>query len=100
MRTTLPATLLVGTRDRTASDIQLAKGAVHSCRLAADIAMQIRAMSGALWITFEGDPEDHVLEEGETMTFTGPGLLVAEGLHDTNVVTHHEIAPATIARWA
>lgn len=100
MRTISPSPLLVGTRDRTDSDVQLPKGAVHSCHLAADTSMQIRVTAGALWITFEGDLEDYVLEDGETMTFSGPGLLVAEGLQDSNSLEHHDIASVAIARWA
>lgn len=35
---------------------------------------------GAMWITMEGDREDYVLTEGESMSFHGPGILVLEAL--------------------
>ena len=100
MRTTSPSTLLVGPRDHTASNTELPNGVVYSCPLAGDTTMQIRATAGTLWVTFEGDPEDYVLEDGETMTFSGPGLLVAEGLQDSNSLEHREITAGAIARWA
>lgn len=98
MRTPLPSTLLASTHERTATHIELPKGAVYSWHIAPDTAVQLRAVAGALWVTLESDPEDHMLEDGETMTFTGPGLLVAEGLLAFNAMEYREAAP--IARWA
>lgn len=100
MRTTLPSTLQTDTYDRTANRVELAKGAVHSYHIDPDSAMQVRAVAGALWITLEGDPEDHVLEAGKTMTLTSHGLLVAEGLCESNTLEYYEIVPAVITRWA
>ena len=99
MRTPLPSILQADTYDRTTNRVELAKGAVHSYHIAPDSALQVRAIAGALWITLEGDPEDHVLEDGETMKFTGPGLLVAEGLCESNTLECY-VVPAVIARWA
>lgn len=100
MRATLLSTPSASTSYRTGTRIELPKGTVYSCRIAPETALQVRAASGALWITLEGDPEDHVLEEGETMTFTGPGLVVAEGLLASNALEHREAAPIAIARRA
>ena len=41
-------------------------------------SLRVRMISGTLWVTLEGDPEDHVLAGGEVRQFEGPGLCVAE----------------------
>lgn len=98
MSTRLPTTITLelGPPDGTAQEFELVKGAVHSWQLAPDTTLRMRAVAGAFWITVEGDPADYVINCGETLTFTGPGLLVAEGLAEANELEHHEIAPVAV----
>lgn len=44
--------------------------------------LQILGGAGILWITQEGDPEDHILERGECFTVTRAGLVVIQGVGD------------------
>ncbi len=44
--------------------------------------LQILCGAGVLWITQDGDPEDHILERGERFTVTRPGRLVVQGMRD------------------
>ncbi len=39
-------------------------------------ALSIHCESGAFWITREGSRVDHVLQAGETLELSGPGLVV------------------------
>ncbi|MDB6154690.1 MAG: hypothetical protein JWL90_3143 [Chthoniobacteraceae bacterium] len=56
-------------------------GAVRSLHLGASETLRVAILSGASWITLEGDAEDHVLFAGSHRTFIGPGRLVVEALH-------------------
>jgi hypothetical protein len=50
-------------------------------RLAADRGgIVVRVDRGTVLVTREGDPEDHVLEEGEAVLIAGKGLVVAWAL--------------------
>lgn len=42
--------------------------------------VQILCTGGALWITQDGDPEDHFLQPSDRFTTTGRGKVVAQGL--------------------
>ena len=44
--------------------------------------LQILCGAGVLWITQDGDPEDHILERGERFTVTRPGRVVVQGMRD------------------
>lgn len=46
----------------------------------------IRCLSGAAWITQEGDGRDYVLDAGEEMVIDHPGVVVIQGLGKSRVV--------------
>lgn len=43
----------------------------------------LRCVSGALWITFDGDPADHVLQAGATIEAEGRGAVIAYALENS-----------------
>lgn len=51
-----------------------------------------RVVSGSLYLTQEGDLQDHVLGPGEELRLSGPGLVVAWALAPTSLVVT-EAAP-------
>lgn len=42
--------------------------------------LRILARSGAVWITEEGDPKDHIVGPGDTLTVAHPGRTVIQAL--------------------
>jgi hypothetical protein len=40
----------------------------------------IHCISGCLWVTQEGDSDDHILQAGESIGFAGRGLVVTSAL--------------------
>ncbi len=40
----------------------------------------IRALGSVLWITQDGDPDDHILNPGEAFVITSPGAVVIQGM--------------------
>lgn len=60
------------------------KGEVQSVRLGVNEKVELVVFDGALWATIEGDRMDYAIEAGESQRFTGPGLLVIEGLSEMN----------------
>ena len=40
---------------------------------------RIRCLEGALWVTQEGDPSDHMLAMGQWFTVRKPGLVIIQG---------------------
>jgi hypothetical protein len=60
--------------------VQLQRGSIFSKSLEAGEHVTARGISGHAWVTMEGDARDHVLSANEELEFTGPGLLVMEGL--------------------
>lgn len=58
----------------------LRQGEFLSLRLAHGESLALNVMSGLLWATLEGDPNDHLMGSGESRLFVGPGHLVVEGL--------------------
>ncbi|MBK5105776.1 MAG: DUF2917 domain-containing protein [Burkholderiales bacterium] len=49
---------------KTADTLSLAKGGLHY--VAKPRSQQITCMAGAVWLTFDGEPQDVVLEAGES----------------------------------
>lgn len=50
----------------------------HSPRKSAGVMLHV--VEGIIWITAEGDLEDHVLREGESFRSTGSSRVVAQSL--------------------
>ena len=46
---------------------------------------EVRCFSGALWVTQEGDFEDHFLDPGEKFVINREGLVVVQALADARV---------------
>ncbi|MDB6171468.1 MAG: hypothetical protein JWL59_779 [Chthoniobacteraceae bacterium] len=62
-------------------ELLIERGVIRSFHLGTSETFQVAILSGASWITLEGDKEDHVLFAGSRRTFIGPGQLVVEALH-------------------
>ncbi len=52
----------------------------------------LHVRSGCLLATQERDPQDHVLEAGDELRLTGPGVVVAWALSPSNLVVIHDAA--------
>jgi hypothetical protein len=50
------------------------------------VGRTIRCLSGAAWVTQEGDGQDHVLDPGEELHIDHSGIVVIQGLGFTKVV--------------
>ena len=50
--------------------------------------------AGRVWVTMEGDPEDHVLEPGGRVHFTRPGLVAVQALCTSRVRVAQRATPA------
>lgn len=70
----------------TVRTLSLARREIVSHRLVGGEKIQFRSVLGILWITMEGDSEDHVLSTGELFEVNGPGLLLLEALEDEAMV--------------
>ncbi len=66
------------------STLILAKGELTSFRFDG-AACRISCISGRLWVTASGRPEDLVLSPGEEVTFTASGGIVVQALRTATV---------------
>ena len=73
--------------------VRLRKGALHSIRLGALSAVKIRITQGLCWVSMEGDRNDYVAGPNCELRFTGPGLLVLEGMQEQNAAEVSSGAP-------
>jgi hypothetical protein len=62
------------------SALALAKGRTRAFQIPDHTSLEVHVASGACWVTLEGDREDYVVSETETLLLSGPGLVVVEGL--------------------
>ncbi len=69
--------------------LSLARGAVHRREVAAGASL--RVLAGRLWITLDGDPDDHFIAAGQGWTATRAGRCVIQGDADS--------AAASLCRW-
>jgi hypothetical protein len=60
--------------------LTLAKGRTRAFEIPDHSTLEVHVASGACWVTLEGDCEDYVVGETETLLLSGPGLVVIEGL--------------------
>jgi hypothetical protein len=51
-------------------------------RLASPFGQRIEVTKGVLWVTIEGDPEDYVLQAGDSLVINRRGVAVAQALTD------------------
>lgn len=58
--------------------LALAPGELHGRHRAAGSRLEVQA--GRLWLTEEGDADDHVLEAGQSHVVRGTGRVLAEAL--------------------
>jgi hypothetical protein len=65
-------------------DVLLARQGTSTFRLAASESLTLCGSSGRMWVTMERDRKDYALEPGKRLVFHGPGLLVLEGLEESN----------------
>lgn len=81
-----------GTAERTREGrFELARDATLRLRTSGD-ALRLRTETGALLVTREGDPDDHVLSPGTELRVAGPGLVVAWALDAARLVVSREDA--------
>ena len=57
-------------------------------RLPAGIGIVVRVECGTVLVTQEGDLDDHVLEKGDELVLSRPGLAVAWALTDAALSIH------------
>ena len=60
-------------------------------RMPAEIGLVVRVERGTVLVTQEGDPEDHVLEPGDELVLTRPGLAVAWAFTDATLAIHRAV---------
>jgi hypothetical protein len=48
--------------------------------------LEVKCLRGTLWITQSGDPEDRILDSGESFVFDRPGLSLVSALLDPALV--------------
>ena len=46
---------------------------------------RIDVMAGLVWVTQPGDAVDHLLQCGESLPITHPGMVVAQGMSDSRL---------------
>lgn len=63
-----------------ARGIVLNEGELLVRDLGAGECVEVAVLRGDLWITREGDPEDHAMQSGDRLMLTGPGKVVIESL--------------------
>jgi hypothetical protein len=69
----------------TVLEIQLRKNELYALSRN-QIRRQVRAVEGNLWISQEGDPQDYLLEAGDTFNIVHRGMVVIEGFSQNNRV--------------
>lgn len=59
----------------------LPHGGLHTEHLSAGENLHLTCLTGECWITLEGDETDYVISAGESLSVSGPGLLLIEAVH-------------------
>jgi hypothetical protein len=68
-----------GVRGAVELEVELATHATHALRVGRQEVL-VECVAGSVWITCEGDPEDHVLAAGERVRTARRGRLVTLAL--------------------
>ncbi len=65
-------------------DVTLGRDGTWSARVAG-FGVEVQCLSGTVWLTREGDPDDHVLSSGETFVSGRSGRLALMALEPARV---------------
>jgi DUF2917 family protein len=84
------AGLLRRTRGEARVEVRLADGRAWSGRVGRS-GVTVRCAEGALWITRERDPEDHLLSAGGEFRSTATGVLAVVGLGAARAIVVGEV---------
>ena len=78
----------------------LPRGHVTSLSRPHDGILRIAVEQGRLWLTQEGDPDDHFIAAGEDIALCGPGTVVLEsdGAADAVFAVQFGLAPEPAPR--
>lgn len=55
----------------------------QSIRITEPAAVAIRCVSGCLWVTQTGDPQDYILMPGDSVEFAKKGLVITSALQSS-----------------
>ncbi|WP_338873405.1 DUF2917 domain-containing protein [Myxococcus stipitatus] len=66
--------------DAETGSVALFHGALWSRALQGHEGLSLTCVEGQLWLTFESDPRDYILEPGSTVRLAKPGLVVVQAL--------------------
>ena len=58
----------------------------ESLRIADGARLEVKCIHGHLWITQHGDPEDRVIDSGQSFVLNRPGLSLLTALGEPTVV--------------
>ncbi|AGC48943.1 hypothetical protein MYSTI_07671 [Myxococcus stipitatus DSM 14675] len=64
--------------DAETGAVALFQGALWSRHLDGSEGLSLTCTEGQLWLTFESDPRDYILEPGSTLRLAKPGLVVVQ----------------------
>lgn len=85
------------TRDARSTPLPLAAGRIHALRRAR--GQQIVCLRGELWITVDGDLEDHFVRAGETFVIDTAAPVVLSAVEDSAFRVIAPRAGTTGKRW-
>jgi hypothetical protein len=93
MTTTISMAAMMAERSRSGR-MELPRDATLRLR-AGPHGVRIRAESGTVLVTREGDLDDHLMERGDELLITGTGLVVAWALVPSSVVLSRDVERST-----
>ena len=73
--------------------LPLAKGRIR--RVRRPLGRRVECVTGALWVTQDGDPRDIVLSPGDSFVFDQRGDALISALDDARLLLLETCAPAT-----
>jgi len=63
------------------NDFCILKGELYNIKVHT-VALMIQCLAGVLWVTKENDPDDYLLQRGQSLSFIPGGLIVIQALCD------------------
>lgn len=79
------STFPVGQSADTCIDVVHLKNKEFTTRKNRGEEMHLKCLSGMVWITQPGDPEDHILQANESLKITKKGMTVVQALPEAVV---------------